>query len=119
MQEETRTPSGESPRERHPHDQSLMPTWVPTVIGVILVVMAALAVYTGLRFRNPTLSNGVIKTRRPPRAMTGGGPPGATEAGASLVFSRRPADDTTAPGPSPPNTPHAHPAPARAGAGSD
>src|SRR5439155_9973706 len=86
MQEETQTPAGEPPRERHPHEQPLLPTWVPTVIGVILVIMAALAVYTGIRFRNPTLANGIIKSRRPPRAMTGGGPPGEPEPGASLVF---------------------------------
>src|SRR5438445_1828906 len=75
-----------SPRERHPHDPSALPGWVPTAIGVVLVLMAALAVYTGLRYRNPTLANGIIKTRRPPRAMTGGGPPGEPEPGASLVF---------------------------------
>jgi len=96
MQEETQTPADEPPRERHPHELSLMPTWVPTVIGVILVVMAALAVYTGIRFRNPTLANGVIKTRRPPRAMTGGGPPGEPEAGSSLIFPGDAADNTPA-----------------------
>ncbi len=66
--------------------QPTLPKWVPTVIGIVLVIMAALAVYTGLRYRNPTLANGIIKTRRPPRAMTGGGPPGEPEPGASLVF---------------------------------
>jgi hypothetical protein len=67
-------------------DQPSLPKWVPTLIGVVLVLMAALAVYTGLRFRTPTLANGIIKTRRPPRAMTGGGPPGEPEPGFSLVF---------------------------------
>ena len=76
----------EAPRERHPPERSSLPSWVPTSIGVVLVIMAALAVYTGLRYRNPTLANGIIKTRRPPRAMTGGGPPGEPEPGASLVF---------------------------------
>ena len=68
-------------------DQPVLPSWVPTVIGIVLVLMAGLAVYTGLRYRNPTLANGIIKTRRPPRAMTGGGPPGEPEPGASLVFA--------------------------------
>jgi PEGA domain-containing protein len=81
----TETPS-EPPRERHPSQQPGIPSWVPTSIGIVLVVMAALAVYTGLRYRNPTLANGIIKTRKPPRAMTGGGPPGEPEPGASLVF---------------------------------
>src|SRR4029077_15655950 len=95
----------QSPRERHPHDPSALPGWVPTAIGVVLVLMAALAVYTGLRYRNPTLANGIIKTRRPrgngtsktappPRAMTGGGPPGEPEAGSSLVFPGDSADNT-------------------------
>jgi len=80
------TPPSEPPRERHVPDQPVLPSWVPTVIGIVLVLMAGLAVYTGLRYRNPTLANGIIKTRRPPRAMTGGGPPGEPEPGASLVF---------------------------------
>jgi len=76
----------EPPRERHVPEEPGLPSWVPTAIGIVLVIMAALAVYTGLRYRNPTLANGIIKTRRPPRAMTGGGPPGEPEPGASLVF---------------------------------
>jgi len=87
MSEES--PSSEPPRERHVPDQPQLPSWVPTVIGIVLVLMAALAVYTGLRYRNPTLANGIIKTRRPPRAMTGGGPPGEPEPGASLVFPEK------------------------------
>jgi hypothetical protein len=73
----------------------LMPRWVPIVIGVVLVAMAALAVYTGIRFRTPTLANGVVKSRRPPRDMTGGaGPPGEPEPGASLLFPGDSADNT-------------------------
>jgi hypothetical protein len=65
----------------------LMPSWVPALIGVVLVSMAALAVYTGIRYRNPpALANPVIK-RHPVRPMTGGaGPPGEPEPGASLIF---------------------------------
>src|SRR5437870_1712392 len=84
----------EPPRERHVSEPGL-PRWVPAIIGIVLVVMAGLAVYTGLRFRNPTLANGIIKNRRPPR-MTGGGPPGEPEPGASLVF---PENSPTAGGP--------------------
>jgi hypothetical protein len=71
---------------RKPHEPSLLPGWVPTAIGIVLVLMAALAVYTGMRYRTPTLVNGIIRPRRPPRAMTSGGPPGEPEAGSSLVF---------------------------------
>ncbi|HEV7571732.1 MAG TPA: hypothetical protein VGQ21_09560 [Thermoanaerobaculia bacterium] len=82
--------------EQHPHDAPpMMPRWVPGVIGAVLVAMAALAVYTGLRYRTPTLANGVMKSRRPARAMTGGaGPPGEPEPGASLMF---PGDADNAP----------------------
>jgi hypothetical protein len=84
MTEQPPVPS-EPPRERHASDSTALPRWVATLIGIVLVVMAGLAVYTGIRFRNPTLANGIIKNRRPPR-MTGGGPPGEPEPGASLVF---------------------------------
>jgi hypothetical protein len=81
--------------EPHPPDEPpVMPRWVPGVIGIVLVAMAALAVYTGLRYRTPTLANGVVKSRRPARAMTGGaGPPGEPEPGASLVFPGDAADN--------------------------
>ena len=75
----------------------LMPPWVPGLIGVVLVAMAALAVYTGLRYRSPTLSSPVVTSRHPARAMTGGsGPPGEPEPGASLVFPGASADNTPA-----------------------
>jgi hypothetical protein len=77
-----------------PDETPVMPRWVPGVIGIVLVAMAALAVYTGLRYRTPTLANGVVKSRRPARAMTGGaGPPGEPEPGASLMFPGDAADN--------------------------
>ena len=84
--------------EQHrPDETPAMPRWVPAVIGVVLVAMAALAVYTGVRYRTPTLANGVVKSRRPARAMTGGaGPPGEPEPGASLVFPGDSADNAPA-----------------------
>lgn len=83
----------EPPRERHtPPDALPLPSWVPTLIGVVLVAMAALAVYTGLRYRTPTLANGIIKHRNPPRAMTNAGAPGEPEPGGSLVFPGAAAD---------------------------
>lgn len=88
----------ESPRERHPPEHPVMPGWVPTVIGVILVAMAALAVYTGLRYRNPTLAGSIIKTRRPAGTMAGG-PPGEPEPGSSLLFPDNSPPGTETPGP--------------------
>lgn len=89
----TEEPHEPRPREHDgkPHEPSrpdeapLMPPWVPALIGVVLVSMAALAVYTGIRYRNPPV-NPVIK-RRPVHPTTSGeGPPGEPEPGASLVF---------------------------------
>jgi len=63
-----------------------MPRWVPTMIGVVLVALAALAVWTGLRYRNPTLAGGIVRAKRPARPVSAGGPPGEPEPGSSLMF---------------------------------
>jgi len=85
----------ETPHPPPPDETPLMPRWVPAAIGLVLVAMAALAVYTGLRYREPTLANGVVKSRRPARVITGGaGPPGEPEPGSSLVFPGDAADNT-------------------------
>jgi hypothetical protein len=76
----------EPQRERHAPEAPAMPGWVPTMIGIVLVVMAALAVWTGLRYHNPTLAGSIIHPRRTPRVISGNGPGGEPEPGASLVF---------------------------------
>jgi hypothetical protein len=88
----------EPPPEKDDPPALPLPSWVPTVIGAVLVIMAALAVYTGVRYRNPTLANGIIKRRGAPRAMTNGGAPGEPEPGGSLVFPGASAD-ANEPGP--------------------
>ena len=67
-------------------DEPHLPRWVPALIGAVLVIIAGLAVYTGLRYRNPTLGDGIIRPKRSGPAATGGGPPGEPGPGASLVF---------------------------------
>ena len=62
-----------------------MPQWVPIAIGVVLVTLAALAVLTGLRYRDQTLVRIVQPHPRPMRA-TAPAPPGEPEPGASLMF---------------------------------
>lgn len=64
-----------------------MPRWVPIAIGVVLVTLAALAVLTGLRYRDNTLV-GIIRPQSESR-RTAPAPPGEPEAGASRVFSGR------------------------------
>ncbi|HEX9607314.1 MAG TPA: PEGA domain-containing protein [Gemmatimonadaceae bacterium] len=89
------------PRTHEPHEPpepALMPRWVPVLIGVVLVFMALLAVFTGSRFRETSLV-GMVKPHKPSRPLTSAAPPGEPEAGASLMF----------PGESGDNAPVAHP----------
>lgn len=66
-------------------DGAPMPRWVPVAIGVVLVTLAALAVVTGLRYRDQTLVRMVQSKDHPVRA-TAPAPPGEPEPGASLMF---------------------------------
>lgn len=70
-----------------------MPRWIPVVIGLLLVGLAALAVYTGLRYREgETLTSKIEPRERAPRE--GAAPPGEPGAGASLVLPGSEADNT-------------------------
>lgn len=90
MTTEVPTPEPEEP------EAAPLPSWVPVLIGVVLVVFAALAVFTGLRLRNNTIVN-VVKPRRVQSQTSA--PPGEPQPGASLMF----------PGESGDTTPSAHP----------
>jgi len=85
MADETPAPPETPPAEP---EASPMPPWIPTLIGIVLVGLAALAVWTGVRYRNPPLAGGIVKTPRRAAAhpATGGGPPGEPEPGSSLMF---------------------------------
>lgn len=61
-----------------------LPRWVPVFIGAILVLMAGLAVFTGLRYRDGDTLTRHVQPRRD-RGMTSA-PPGEPGAGASLVL---------------------------------
>jgi hypothetical protein len=67
-----------------PETSPPMPRWVPILIGSVLVVMAALAVYTGLRYRDDNTLTEQIHPRTQ-RGMTAA-PAGEPGAGASLVM---------------------------------
>lgn len=76
------------PRTHEPHEPPqppLMPRWIPVLIGGVLVGMAALAIVTGVRFRDTSLVE-MVKPRKPSRPFTNVAPPGEPEAGASLMF---------------------------------
>jgi hypothetical protein len=90
-------PPPQHPEEPEP-EAAPLPGWVPTLIGAVLVILAGLAVYTGLQYRNSTIVS-VVRPRRVPAANSAA-PPGEPQPGASLVF----------PGESGDNAPVAHPA---------
>ncbi len=87
------------PHDRHEVDETSLPRWVPILIGAILIVMAALAVFTGLRYRNNTTLVSIVHPRHKVQEPATPAPPGEPEAGASLIF----------PGASGDNAPTAHP----------
>lgn len=66
-------------------EPSPLPRWVPVLIGAVLVVIAALAVFTGLRNRATSLV-GMVSGERPERGTKTPAPPGEPGAGASLVM---------------------------------
>lgn len=77
-------------------DPSLIPRWIPVLIGVILAVMAGLAVWTGLRYRDDDGMKAHVRPR-PDRGATAA-PPGEPGAGASLVLHGRSGQTTPAAG---------------------
>ena len=84
----TEVPPPETSRAHEPHEPPeapLMPAWVPIVIGIALVIMAALAVFTGMRYREPAAISRMITRRTVPR-QPAPAPPGEPSPGASLVY---------------------------------
>src|SRR5438876_9459531 len=77
----------EQPQPEHDRsdEPAPMPAWVPIAIGIVLVTLAALAVITGMRYRDQTLVR-IVQPRRPPLRATAPAPPGEPEPGASLIF---------------------------------
>jgi len=75
-----------SPEHAHAHHEpSLLPRWVPVLIGAVLVAMAGLAVWTGLRNRDEDTILAHVRPQRQRKANTPA-PPGEPGAGASLVL---------------------------------
>src|SRR5689334_5646083 len=81
------------PDSQHESEGASMPRWVPILIGAVLVIMAALAVYTGMRYRDDATLTQQVHPRRD-RGMTSA-PPGEPGAGASLVVHDSAGEDNT------------------------
>lgn len=69
-----------------------MPRWVPILIGGVLVLLAGLAVYTGLRYRETGTIAQHVKPRR--TTVAANAPPGEPGAGASRVMHGNDSDQT-------------------------
>ena len=82
------------PQEPEPQSEPL-PRWIPVMIGAVLVAMAGLAVYTGMRFRESgnTFTN-IVKPRRVTGPAPAAAPPGEPQPGASLVYPGEDAANT-------------------------
>ncbi len=74
-----------------------MPRWIPLLIGLILVGLAGLAVFTGLRYRANDEATLTQKVKPTPRRSMSSAPQGEPEAGASLVVRDNEGDDATPP----------------------
>lgn len=87
------TPEQVTPPELEPPPaEAPMPRWIPVLIGVVLVLIAALAVFTGLRYRGEP--DTITEQVAPRRERTTNAPPGEPGAGASLVLSGNEGDMT-------------------------
>lgn len=73
----------EQPTPEHEPASPGMPRWVPVLIGVLLVLLAGLAVFTGLRYRAPDPLTETPQRRERQDAFA---PPGEPSAGASRVM---------------------------------
>lgn len=79
-----------------------LPKWVPILIGAILVMMAAAALWTGLKYRNEAFRRPVGDLPKRSLPPSGVGAPGEPTPGASRVAHGPAGDTIPTPDPVPP-----------------
>lgn len=62
-----------------------LPRWIALLIGVVLVALAALAAYTGLRYRSPAAERPLASRQNGVGGLQQGGAPGEPQAGGARV----------------------------------
>ncbi len=75
-----------------------MPSWVPVLIGAVLLIIAALAVYTGMRYRGGPLGRAFDRATSSIMPSEGGAP-GEPQPGASRVLHGEGGDNVPEPRP--------------------
>lgn len=77
--------SPDDDRELGP-EPAAMPRWVPILIGAVLVIIAGLAVFTGLRYRDDGTLTAHLGEEKARERQAAPAPQGEPDAGASLVL---------------------------------
>lgn len=86
--ESTATRASREQRQRDTlPEPEIMPRWVPILIGLVLLTMAGLAVFTGFRFRQDDFARITRRVTRTPAGAPAPAPPGEPDAGGSRVMS--------------------------------
>jgi hypothetical protein len=88
---EEHSPPVESPEPPEPADDSgdiMLPRWAAAAIGLVLIGLASLAVYTGVTYRREPLGQRFMRVPLPERDLQTPSPgvPGGPEPGASLIY---------------------------------
>jgi hypothetical protein len=98
-------PEGSSVPQAPPVEKELhLPGWIPPAIGIALVLLGAMAVYTGFRPRTKAADRMILTEPSVTRLTStedSGGAPGAPEPGASRVLPGETGEVVPEPGPMP------------------
>lgn len=76
---------GEGEPDRHEPTPLALPKWVPAAIALVLIALATLAVFTGVRYRGGRLDRPFTQTSAARDVRQDAGAPGEPEPGASRV----------------------------------
>lgn len=86
----------ELPKDDDLPEPMALPRWIAPAIALLLITLAGLAIYTGVRYREQPL--GGAFPRRSAPAVELGGAPGEPEAGASRMLHGERGENVPAPG---------------------
>lgn len=76
-----------------------MPKWIPVAIGLVVIALAGLAVYTGFTNKVRTLGSSLTRRNAKPQTTAGGGAPGEPTPGASRVIHGESGENIPRPAP--------------------